>query len=454
MNALITRVIFLAGLSSFSVQATCTPDLTLIGQTSWVQKKPSSWLIEGKDPYNRNNVFHDVALNIDGRCSFFDGKLSLDSSVYGLAYAAWQTPGNFEQDDGRSRLLVDKLQFSWGITDALRADFGKLRPDGGNFYLYSPASLLKNYYAGFKAGSISAEGMAPVYQESFWGATISLVMPRYTLSFTAAPALTRPPARYHSSSNWSALSRGNSTERYLLNWTDYGIDNHTLSASVMSGDATSVALSERYTPEGAWAFSAEMAWHADSQWRHLDADSVRHLHKGEYPSQLYTTRRAQNIELAVGAEYTTRHFSQIGLEYYVQSAGYSSGEWRNQIDLIKSLRYAGQGTFFGQIFDVYKYLMASEIYNVSSQGHLMGKHYITAWASLALSGQARLQPSGVFNMRDGSALLGLRYSRPIAMWDQNIDFYTGVFIAAGDKDTEFALFGESSGAYFGFKYHF
>jgi hypothetical protein len=389
-----------------------------------------------------------------GRCSFLDGKVGLDGSLYGLTYASWRTPAAFERDDRRSRWLVDKLQATWSATESLRLDFGKLRPDDGNFYLYSPASLMKNDYGGFKATRLNADGMVQVYQESFWGAALSQVMPDYTLSLTVAPRLTGAPAYYRSSGNWSALARSNATGRYLLSWTGYGIENHTLSASMMASDTASLAFSDRYIPDEAWAVNLELAWHASQQWRHLDDALVQRLQQGDYPSELYSASRTQNIELAVGTEYTASDFSQLGVEYYFQSAGYSAAEWRKQTDLIKALRSAGAGTPFGQFFDAYKYLMASEIYNVSAQGRLLGRHYLTGWSSLALPGQAKLQPYLVVNLRDGSTLSGVRFSSPLIGWSENLELYTGVFIAAGGKDSEFGLFGRTLGAWSGFKYHF
>ncbi|MBD4481455.1 hypothetical protein GUG87_27620, partial [Xanthomonas citri pv. citri] len=82
------------------------------------------------------------------RCSLIDNALDLDFSVYGLT---WYTPrklGAFEEDDRRSRLLIERLKLAYTVSDSLQLEVGKLQARQGLFFLRSPSDLTPHYYDG------------------------------------------------------------------------------------------------------------------------------------------------------------------------------------------------------------------------------------------------------------------------------------------------------------------
>ncbi|MDR0806410.1 MAG: hypothetical protein LBN41_06700, partial [Enterobacteriaceae bacterium] len=261
--------------------ANCLSDsaITVSGQAAYVNKKPSVWRIKRKNPYTSDNMYSDLMGQVSNKCQLIENKLDADFSLYALTYYPYKSVGNFEKDDHRIRGLIDRLSLSYSMSDRIRLEAGKLRAQSGLFYLKSPASLMNNYYSGFKSTRIYDPAMKQVYPESSWGARLSSDSRDYSLSLTVAPKLTHIDKRYESSSNWSALERSNASERYLLTYTDYRLNDHTPAVSFMAGDSKSVAISDsfNYTPQ--FVINAEVAYHFNQQWRHLDngnAEMVEH----------------------------------------------------------------------------------------------------------------------------------------------------------------------------------
>lgn len=437
---------------SLPLYAACltNSDTVIYAQASYVSKQPPVWQIDGKNPYAANNAFNDVAMNYRNDCTLVEDKLDVDFSLLGLAYYPYKSPGAFEKDDHRLRALIDKLRLSYTPTESLRLDIGKLRPKGGAFYLKSPASLLSNYNAGFKATRINSPDIKPLYTDAFWGAELAQDTLAYSLSLTAAPRLTQPGPRYESSGNWNALARSNASDRYLLTYTDYRFGDSTPSVSLMTGEKKSVAIAQTLNVTPQFILSTELAYHFQQQWRHLDENSARDVEHYRFPDSLYSAKDDDGVELALGMQYTTDRFSQFGLEYYFQSEGYSSAQWEKQTDLIKFLNQRTNYAPLDRAFDAYKYLMASEIYNASSQGNLLGKHYLNAYGSYLMDDQSSVQPFAVMNLQDKSATVGLNINKPL---NPRLELYGGLYTAFGKSDSEFALFGETLGTYLGFKYH-
>lgn len=200
--------------------------------------------------------------------------------------------------------------------------------------------------------------------------------------------------------------------------------------------------------------NAELAWHRQQQWRHLDEEKVEKIQNYSFPDELYRSNNKHGMELALGAQYISDRFSQFGVEYYYQSEGYSSAQWRQQTRLIKFLNRRNYYPPLDNAFDAYKYLMASEIYNVSIKGNLLGRHYINSYASVLNEDQSSLKPWFLINIIDKSSILGITYTKPLDKWSKQLEIYTGVYAALGNKDSEFGLFGERLGNYCGFNYHF
>lgn len=429
-------------------------DVVVFGQASAVKKKASVWKIGDKNPYTGSNVYNDLAIKYSDGCELVENRLNMDFSVFGMTYYPVKKTGSFEKDNHRMKALVDRFRLSWNASDSVRVDVGKLRAKEGLFYLKSPASLLTTYYAGFKPTRFYDASLKQTYLESFWGAVVSLEKQTHALSLTAVPKLTHGAKHYESSSNWTSTERANAADRYLVTYTDYRFRDNTPSASLLVGDSTSLAVSNSYNWTPQFMVNAEVAWHRRQQWRHLDGKKVQSVESYGFPPDLYHTRNDDGMELALGMQYTTDRFSQLGVEYYFQSEGYSSAQWKKQSNLVKFLNQRTGYAPLDDAFDAYKYLMASEIYNTSSRGSLQRKHYINAWSSFLMEDQSTIKPYAVINLQDKSTLLGLGYNKPLEALDKKLEINTGIYTAIGSRDSEFGLFGETVGTWLGFKYHF
>ncbi|EOW2733749.1 hypothetical protein ACOV22_000786 [Klebsiella michiganensis] len=428
-------------------------DVTLTAQISYVNKEPSIWKIDGRNPYTTDNAYNDVALGIKGQCELVDNNLNMDFSFYSLGYYAIRRPGAFEKDKDRARILIDRLSFTYALSDTTRLEGGKLRPSKGAFFLRSPATLLTNYYSGFKTTRIYGPAMESAYSESFWGTTLSKEYHDYNFLLTIAPRLSSIDKYYESSGNWSAAQRSNSEERYLLSYNDYRLASHRLSANLLLGDNPAFSLSELYNYTSQFLINAEFSWHKGQQWRHFSNDKKEAVLAGVFPSSLYSAEDKQGVEFALGGQYTTDSFSVFGLEYYFQSEGYSKKAWQDQIDFIRLMGYRTGYDFLNRVFDNYKYLMASEIGNTSNRGMLLSRHYFNTYFSLHNHDQSTLQPYAMINIADGSVLFGAHFIKPLQGKWAPLELYSGAYSSLGSSESEFALFGETLSIYVGFKYY-
>lgn len=454
-----TLLIPLSLLASFS-QASClsgeevvaNSETALMLQTSYMKRTASPWRIGGERAYTPTNAFQDAGIKLSSKCAVIENRLDIDFSLSGLTYYAWHLPGPFEEDQQRSRVLLNRLQLSYTLSDRLRLEAGKLASIPGLFFLKSPAALMSNYYAGFKSTRFYDPAMRASYSESSWGARLVDNNRDYSLSLTVTPQLATLNQRYETSSRWSANRRGNAQARYLLSYTDYRLANHTPALNLLLGDTRSLALSDSFSYTPALTFNGEVALHNAQQWRHFSPQRAAEVVDYQFPSSLYGADRDAGVEVALGAQYTTRDFDVLGLEYYFQSEGYSGNEWQQQAQLARYLNRASQSALLDQIFDAYKYLMGGEIGNVANRGQLQGKHYLSAYGSFRSAQGATLQPYITMNMRDNSSLLGLHASTPVAVFDDSLNLYAGGWAALGKQDTEFAFFGKTVGFYLGLNY--
>lgn len=439
------RIIFLMLIFSTSSQA--DSEILVYAQSTYTHKQPSSWKIEGGNPFREENLFNDLAINYKSSHMLLEDKLQLTQSLFGLAYIPFKKPGPFEKDDNSLRLLVDKLSLSYTYSDHFRVDIGKFRPQGGVFYSKSPAGLLTKNYTGFKATRINDPVMKQSYRENVWGAFLANDTPNYSLSLTIAPKLITSE-RNEPVGKWD-VARSNTDDRYLLSYTDYRFNDNTPSVSLMIGNNQSVAFSNSLDFSPQLVISAEIAYHFQQQWRHLDGNALERMHNYEFPTQIYSANNDNNVELALGIQYTTDRFSQFGLEYYYQSEGYSTGQSKKQNELIKFLNHKNSYAPLGRVFDLYKYLMASEIYNTLNRGNLQGKNYITLYNSFFMGDSSTLQSFTVMNMQDKSSTIGLHANNPLS---KSLEMYVGFYATLGSNQKEFSVFGENIGTYLGLKY--
>lgn len=427
--------------------------VTLYEQVSVVKKQVSDWRINGRNPYTRHNAYNDAGVNVSSTCSLIDSALDLDLSVYGLTWYSPRKLGAFEEDDRRSRLLIERLKLVYTVSDSVQLEVGKLQAKPGLFFLRSPSDLTPHYYDGAKPTRLYDPQLRSAYQSSSWAATLSMDSREESLSLTLIPKLATIDEYYLTSGNWSANQRGNSSESWLLSYTSHALRNHAPGIRVLLGDSHSVAVSDSYSYTPQLTFNAEAAYHTEQRWRHLSDEKRTELERYQFPTSLYETQDKKGVELAVGGQYTTDTFDVFGLEYYYQSEGYSRSEWRKQRELMTFLNTGTGYAPLDRAFDSYKYLMASEIVNTGNKGMLQGKHYINAWSSMQFTHQIKMQPYFILNLMDKSSMAGLHISAPLTAIDDQLEAYTGVYSSLGSANSEFAFFGDVAGAYVGFKYY-
>ncbi|EPK6499584.1 hypothetical protein RFC90_001448 [Klebsiella aerogenes] len=143
--------------------------LVLMGQTSFTHKNESLWRISGSNPYTTDNAYNNISLNVSSSCDIIDDVLAVDFSLYGFGYHPMNEVGLFEEDNSRSKILIDRLKLNATLSENVSLEGGKLRPHSGAFHLRSPAALLTTYYAGFKPTRIFDPGFNATYNEPFWG---------------------------------------------------------------------------------------------------------------------------------------------------------------------------------------------------------------------------------------------------------------------------------------------
>ncbi|SEK52098.1 hypothetical protein SAMN04487787_102214 [Kosakonia sacchari] len=428
-------------------------DVVLYAQTSYVNKQPSIWQIGGNNPFSKSNIYNNFGINLKGDCAIIDNRLDLNFSLYGLTYRPFHANSDFEEDRSHSRALIDRLSVIYNVSDSVQLEAGKFSQKAGLFFLRSPADLRNSYYAGFKSTRLYDPLMEPAFQESPWQVKLSEDTQDYSLSFSVVPKLADAGKRHLASGDWSANVRSNSREDYLLNYTDHRFEQHLPAVSLLLGETRSVAISDSYNLTPQLVINAEAAYHTEQQWRHFSPENAAMVEEFEFPSSLYSTEDKEGVEVAVGGQYATDNFNLFGLEYYYQSEGYSRAEWRKQTDFIQSLNSRTGFFFVDDIFDSYKYLMASEINNTANKNMLQGRHYLNAWSSIQMDNQSTLQPYVVFNLVDHSSVLGINYNTPLSFIDDQLEGYTGAFMSTGSSDSEFALYGDMFGVYLGLKYY-
>lgn len=428
-------------------------NVTLFEQLSYVNKQPSAWRIEDNNPYTRNNGYQNTGIGISSTCALIDNTLSLNADIYGLNEYAFKSVGKFEEDDSHTRVLIDRFSMVYNVSDTVQFEAGKFGANPGLFFLRSPADLQTRYYAGFKSTRLNDPKITAAYQASSWAAKVHIDTQNYSLWATLVPKLATIDKRYMSSENWSATQHGNSDEAYLLGYSDHRFNKHTPTLNLKLGPSPSLALSDRYQYTSQLVINVETAYHRRQQWRHLshrDADKVQQY---KFPTSLYEIDDKEGIELEVGSQYTTDNFTLFGLEYYLQSEGYSRSEQNEQRKLIEFLNTKTNYAPLDEAFDTYKYLMASEISNTSNQNRLQGKQYLNTYARFPLSGQSSLQASMVFNLVDQSSLFGLHYSTPLTAIDNRLESYAGFYSAIGSRYSDFSIFGNTLSVYLGLKFY-
>ncbi|MFI8416332.1 hypothetical protein ACQKDS_08265 [Serratia sp. NPDC078593] len=418
----------------------------------------SLWTFD--DPAFRNNRVANLYTSVVGRCTLTDS-LSIKAQASGeYAFQAHQ-PGTLEDKQNQGLAILNEMVVSWAARDNLYVDLGKLRKTSGYLFSVAPLDLLRNTSGNMRSVRVYGLGDSwrNLYDEGAFGISSTLYRDEGTYTLAALPRLKRNDKRREAASEWDALLRTNSSDRYYASYTSTGLNKFNPTISLLAGSQKTLALGTSGNLTDRLILSVEGSVSQGETWRHLDSDAARAMRNFDYRSEPYRTH-SQGVEgdIGVGLRYTTDDQTEFGAEYYGQSQGYSRSEWRNNFDTIKFVN-GGYTSLLPPMFitpalrdgyQQYSRMMAAEMDNVGRAGHLSGKHYLTLYTRTNKEQVGRIDwsVSGMANLVDHSTVLNLHLSTPLK---HNIEVYTGVAASFGSKESEFGTFGEKGNLYAGMR---
>lgn len=404
----------------------------------------SLWQFDG--PPFRNNTLANLYLSGVGRCTLTE-TLSIKAQASAEYAVQARQPGTLEDKRHQGLGILNEAVVSWTASDSLYIDVGKIRKASGNLFSVAPLDLLRNISGNMRGVRVFGLGdrWRNFYDEGAYGISSSLYRNEGTYTLAAFPRLKRNDQRREAGSEWDAILRTNSTDRYYASYTATGLKAFNPTFSILTGNQKTLALGTSGNLTDSLILSVEGSLSHGQTWRHLDSAAVARAEQEPYKI------RANGVQgdIGVGLRYTTTDQTEYGAEYYGQSQGYSRRQWKDNIDTIRFFN-GGFGAPPSPAFQQYSRMMAAETDNVGRGGNLLGKHYLTLYTRTNKEqvGSIDWSLSGMLNLVDGSNVLNLHLSTPL---NSNIEAYTGVAASLGSKESEFGTFGEKGNIYAGMR---
>ncbi|TQI80539.1 hypothetical protein FHU10_4590 [Serratia fonticola] len=411
------------------------------------------------DPAFRNNTVANLYLSSVGRCTLTES-LSIKAQASGEYALQAHQPGTLEDKRHQGLGILNEATASWAATDSLYIDVGKVRKTSGYLFSVAPLDLLRNTSGNMRSVRVFGLGdrWRNFYDEGAYGISSSLYRNEGTYTLAAFPRLKRNDQRQEAASEWDALLRTNSNDRYYASYTATGLKAFNPTFSILAGDQKTLALGTSGNLTDNLILSVEGSLSHGQTWRHLDTASARAMRQLAYVQEPYKIRsNGAQADIGVGLRYTTDDQTEYGAEYYGQSQGYSRSEWKDNFDTIRFVNggYAKQLPSFlvpgvRDAYQQYSRMMAAETDNVGRAGNLLGKHYLTLYTRTNKEqvGSIDWSVSGMVNLVDGSNAVNLHLSTPLK---NNFEVYTGVAASFGSKESEFGTFGDKGNIYAGMR---
>ncbi|WP_127957632.1 hypothetical protein [Serratia microhaemolytica] len=405
-----------------------------------------------------NNRAASIYLSSVGRCSLSQ-RFTIKAQISGQYIAHAHTPGELEDQRRQHWMVLNELVGSWQGSDNWYVDIGKIRHTSGYLFSFSPLDVLRNSVGHRRNVRIFALGdrWRNFYDEGAYGISSSWYRNEGSYTFAAFPRLKRHDQRQQAGSEWDALLRTNSSDRYYASYSATGLKAFNPTISLLAGQQKTLALGTSGNLTDKLILSVEGSVSARGTWRHLDSTAARAIRDYRYVQQPYRMRSGAVADIGIGLRYTTDDQTEYGAEYYGQSQGYSRSEWREKF---ATLRFVNGGyrnllppeiaTLYRAFYQLYSRMMAAEIDNVSRAGHLLGKHYLTVYirTNKQQVGSVDWSASGMTHLVDGSHMLNLHLSIPLK---NSTEIYTGVAASFGSQESEFGTFGEKGNIYAGIR---
>jgi hypothetical protein len=397
------------------------------------------------DPAFRNNVIANLYLSGVGRCTLTDS-LSVKVQASGEYALQAHQPGSLEDKRHQGLGILNEAVVSWAAGDSWFIDAGKVRKTSGYLFSVAPLDLLRNVSGNMRSVRVFGLGdrWRNFYDEGAYGVSSSLYRNEGTYTLAAFPRLKRNDQRRDAGSEWDAILRTNSTDRYYASYTATGLKAFNPTFSILTGNQKTLALGASGNLTDNLILSVEGSVSQGQTWRHLDTAAVAGAEQEPYKI------RANGVQgdIGVGLRYTTDEQTEYGAEYYGQSQGYSRSQWQDNFDTIRFFN-SGYGRQL-PVAQQYSRMMAAETDNVGRGGNLLGKHYLTLYTRTNKEqvGSLDWSVSGMVNLVDGSNVLNLHLSTPLT---HNVEAYSGVAASFGSQESEFGTFGEKGTIYAGMR---
>lgn len=414
------------------------------------------------DPAFRNNTVANLYLSSVGRCTLTE-TFSIKGQASGEYAIQAHQPGTLEDKRYQGLGILNEAVGSWAVSDSWYIDAGKVRKTSGYLFSVAPLDLTRNISGNMRSVRVYGLGdrWRNFYDEGAYGISSSLYRNEGTYTLAAYPRLKRNDQRREASSEWDALLRTNSTDRYYASYTATGLKAFNPTFSLLTGNQKTLAMGTSGNMTDRLILSVEGSASYGQTWRHLDMAAARETRQNNTALEPYKIRsNGAQADIGVSLRYTTDDQTEYGAEYYGQSQGYSRSEWQDNFDTI---RFVNGGysksllplppTVMANIragYQQYSRMMAAETDNVGRGGNLLGKHYLTLYTRTNTEqvGSIDWSVSGMVNLVDGSNVLNLHLSTPLK---NNLEVYTGVAASFGRKDSEFGTFGEKGNIYAGMR---
>lgn len=414
------------------------------------------------DPAFRNNAVANLYLSSVGRCTLTD-TFSVKAQASGEYALQARQPGELEDNQHQGLGILNEAVGSWAVSDSWYIDAGKVRKTSGYLFSAAPLDLLRNISSNMRSVRVFGLGSRwrNFYDEGAYGASSSLYRNEGTYTLAAFPRLKRNDQRSEAGSEWNALLRTNSTDRYYASYTTTGFKAFNSTFSILTGNQKTLAIGTSGNLTDKLILSVEGSLSHGQTWRHLDMTAARDTRQNNVALEPYKMRsNGAQADIGIGLRYTTDDQTEYGAEYYGQSQGYSRSEWKDNFDTIRfvnggyksSLTPLPPSVIAGirESYQQYSRMMAAETDNVGRGGNLLGKHYLTLYTRTNKEqvGDIDWSVSGMVSLVDGSNVLNLHLSTPLK---NNFEVYTGVAASLGSKESEFGTFGEKGNIYAGMR---
>ncbi|VEI70506.1 Uncharacterised protein [Serratia fonticola] len=208
-----------------------------------ISSHTSDSLWQFDDPAFRNNAIANLYLSGVARCTLTE-TLSVKAQASGEYALQARQPGALEDQRRQGLGILNEATASWAVSDSGYIDAGKVRKTSGYLFSVAPLDLLRNISGSMRSVRVFGLGERGrnFYDEGAYGISSSWYRNEGTFTLAAFPRLKRNHQRQEAASEWDAILRTNSTDRYYASYTATGLKAFNPTFSLLAGDRKTVAL--------------------------------------------------------------------------------------------------------------------------------------------------------------------------------------------------------------------